>query len=68
MQGVVGIGALLVVACWVIVILHRLGFDAFDPARYSMMNATLAISYTIVGISFCGIVVLIVDTLTRKAK
>ena len=68
MQGVVGIGALLVVACWVIVILHRLGVGAFDPARYSMMNATLAISYTIAAISLCGMVVLIVDTLTRKAK
>ncbi len=68
MQGVLGVGALLVVACWVIVILHRLGYEAFDPARYSIMNATLPIAYTIVGISFCGIVVLIVDTLTRKAK
>lgn len=68
MQSVLGIGVLLVVACWVIVILHRLGLDALDPGRYSIMNATLAISYTIAAISFCGIVVLIVDTLTRKAK
>ena len=66
MQNVLGIGALFVITCWVIVILHRLGFDAFNPAKYSIMNGTLAIAYTIVGISFCGIVVVIVALATKR--
>ena len=68
MRTLVGVGLLMVLACWVVVILHRVGYEALDPARYSVMNATLAISYTIAAISLCGIAVLIVDALTRKAK
>ena len=66
MQSVFGVGLLLVIACWVIVILHRLGYEAFDPARYSIMNGTLAIAYTIVAISVCGIAVLIVAAMVKR--
>ena len=65
MQSIVGMGALFVAACWVIVLLHRIGYDAFDPTRYPYMNGTLTIAYTIVAISVCGVVVFIVARMIR---
>ena len=47
---------LFVLACWVFVIGHQLGWSAFDPARYAVLNGTLAIAYTVAGLSICAIV------------
>ena len=66
MQSILFGGGFIVLACWVIVILHRLGNDTFNPARYSIMAATLPIAYMIVAISVCGLVGGIIILLIRK--
>ncbi len=62
MQSVIGLGALLVATCWVIVIFHRLGVDILNP----YMDGTLLFAYTVVAISLCGMVGVVVIFLIRK--
>ncbi len=45
-----------VMACWVFVIGHQLGWSAVNPTRYAIMEATLPIAYTVAGLSICAVV------------
>ena len=65
-SGLISFALLVVLACWIIVVGHRLGVDEFDPAKYSIMNGTLTIAYTVVAMSVCAVAVLIVSAVIKR--
>ena len=57
---------LFVVACWIFVIGHQLGFSGFDPNRYAVLEGSLAIAYTVSAISLCAIMASFVLSFVRR--
>ena len=55
-----------VVACWIFVIGHQLGFSGFNPNRYAVLGGTLAIAYTVSAISLCAIVAFFFLSFVRR--
>ena len=66
MQSVIVFGGLLVAACWLIVILHRLGVETFNPVRYPIMETTLGVAYMVVAVSLCGLAGAVAIFLLRR--
>ena len=65
--GIAVFAFLFVVACWVFVIGHQLGFGAFDPDRIPVLeDGSLAIAYTTVGLSICAFAAIFVAVVYKK--
>ena len=54
-SSVVAFVILFILACWVLVIGHQMGYHAFDPSVYSVLEGALIIAYTVAAISLCGV-------------
>lgn len=66
MKPAIFLGGLLVFGSWLTVILHRLGVETFNPARYPYMETTLGIAYMVVAVSLCGIAGAVAIFLLRR--
>ena len=56
----------MVLACWVIVIAHQLGWSLIDPQRYDFWRATLYLAYPTIFVSTGALVVAILLALVQR--
>ena len=66
MQGLILFALGFVIACWVLVVGHQMGWSTFDPDTYEFLNAALAIAYLVAGLSICTVVAATVVSLVKK--
>lgn len=66
-SGLIVFVLMFVVACWIFVIGHQLGLNAFNPNRYPVLDGgSLAIAYTVAALSLCAVAALFVAVVVKK--
>ena len=66
MQGLILFALCVVVACWVLVVGHQLGWDAVDPTKNELLEAAVAFSYVAVGSSIAAVAAATVASIVKK--
>ncbi len=66
MRGLIVFALCLVVACWVLVVGHLLGWQAVDPTRNELLEAAVAFSYVAVGSSIAVVAAATVASIVKK--